>query len=82
MIVPDDQVEVAQINSNFDTIQNIRLWDYRPLTRTYKQLQEIRSYYDFPDVDIDRYRFGDEYRQVILAARELDLKGLQNPHMG
>ncbi len=79
MIVPDDQVEVAQINSNFDTIQNIRLWDYRPLTRTYKQLQEIRSYYDFPDVDIDRYRFGDEYRQVILAARELDLKGLQNP---
>ena len=79
MIVPDDQVEVAQINSNFDTIHNIRLWDYRPLTRTYKQLQEIRSYYDFPDVDIDRYNFGDEYRQVILAARELDLKGLQNP---
>lgn len=79
MITPDDQVEMEHINSNFDTIHNIRLWDYRPLTRTYKQLQEIRSYYDFPDVDIDRYTFGDEYRQVILAARELDLQGLQNP---
>jgi uncharacterized membrane protein (UPF0182 family) len=79
VIVPDDEVVLSDLNSNFDTIHNIRLWDYRPLSRTYRQLQEIRSYYDFPDVDIDRYMFGDDYRQVILAARELDLQGLQNP---
>lgn len=78
-IVPDDGVKMADINENFDTIHNIRLWDYRPLTRSFRQLQEIRSYYDFNDVDIDRYKFGDDYRQVMLAARELDLKGLQNP---
>lgn len=78
-IVPDDGVKMEDIGENFDTIHNIRLWDYRPLTRSFRQLQEIRSYYDFNDVDIDRYKFGDDYRQVMLAGRELDLKGLQNP---
>ncbi len=65
--------EVAPLNltANQSTIQNIRLWDYRPLMRTYSQLQEIRLYYSFADVDIDRYRLGDQYRQVTLAAREL-----------
>jgi len=54
------------------TIQNIRLWDYRPLMRTYSQLQEIRLYYSFHDVDVDRYWVDDQYRQVMLAAREID----------
>ncbi|MBN1658931.1 MAG: UPF0182 family protein [Anaerolineae bacterium] len=53
------------------TIKNIRLWDYRPLLRTYGQLQEIRTYYAFNDVDVDRYSLGDEYRQVMLAVREI-----------
>ena len=53
------------------TIKNIRLWDYRPLLRTYGQLQEIRLYYAFNDVDVDRYQLGDDYRQVSLAAREI-----------
>jgi uncharacterized membrane protein (UPF0182 family) len=57
--------------ANASTIQNIRLWDYRPLMRTYGQLQEIRLYYAFADVDVDRYQVGDEYRQVTLAAREI-----------
>jgi uncharacterized membrane protein (UPF0182 family) len=57
--------------ANEPTIQNIRLWDYRPLMRTYGQLQEIRLYYAFADVDVDRYQVGDEYRQVTLAAREI-----------
>ena len=53
------------------TIQNVRLWDYRPLLSTYRQLQEIRPYYLFNDVDIDRYTIEDNYRQVMLSAREL-----------
>jgi uncharacterized membrane protein (UPF0182 family) len=57
--------------ANESTIQNIRLWDYRPLMRTYGQLQEIRLYYAFADVDVDRYQVGDDYRQVTLAAREI-----------
>ncbi len=54
------------------TIQNIRLWDYRPLLSTYRQLQEIRPYYSFNDVDIDRYTLNGNYRQVMLSPRELD----------
>ena len=57
--------------ANESTIKNIRLWDYRPLLRTYGQLQEIRLYYAFTDVDVDRYQLGDDYRQVTLAAREI-----------
>ncbi|MGF1496247.1 MAG: UPF0182 family protein [Elainellaceae cyanobacterium] len=56
---------------NQSTLRNIRLWDYRPLLSTYRQLQEIRLYYRFEDVDIDRYVLNDNYRQVMLAAREL-----------
>ncbi len=53
------------------TIQNVRLWDYRPLLSTYRQLQEIRPYYLFKDVDIDRYTIDENYRQVMLSPREL-----------
>jgi len=54
------------------TLDNIRLWDYRPLLQTYSQLQEIRPYYRFKDIDIDRYIFDGKLRQVMLSARELD----------
>ncbi len=67
------------MEQNRDTIDNIRLWDHAPLLRSYKQLQEIRTYYDFSNVDIDRYTFDGKYRQVMLSPRELDLKGMQNP---
>ncbi len=53
------------------TIRNIRLWDHRPLLDTYNQIQTIRTYYDFLDVDIDRYTINGDYRQVMLSAREL-----------
>jgi uncharacterized membrane protein (UPF0182 family) len=62
----------ADLAQNQGTIANIRLWDYRPLQSTYAQLQEIRLYYRFNDVDIDRYNFAGDYRQVAVAARELD----------
>jgi uncharacterized membrane protein (UPF0182 family) len=57
------------------TFQNARLWDYRPLGDTLDQLQTVRRYYDFRDVDVDRYSIGGEPRQVMLSARELDLAG-------
>ena len=64
------------VAANQATIQNVRLWDYRPLLRTYKQLQELQQYYEFKDVDIDRYMIDGQYRQVMLSARELQQEGL------
>lgn len=52
--------------------RNIRLWDHRPLRETLNQIQSIRSYYTFADVDVDRYTVDSGYRQVMVAARELD----------
>ncbi len=59
------------LQDNRGTIDNIRLWDWQPLMDTYAQLQEIRTYYRFLDVDIDRYQIEGAYRQVMLSAREL-----------
>ena len=59
------------IDQNPQTINNIRLWDYRPLSDVYKQIQLIRPYYDFKDADVDRYTVNGEYRQVLLSAREV-----------
>jgi uncharacterized protein len=55
------------------TVDNLRLWDYRPLLTTFGQEQILRSYYDFLDVDIDRYEVVGEQRQIMLSARELDI---------
>jgi len=60
------------IAANEITIQNIRWWDPRPLLDTYRQLQEIRLYYDFNDIDIDRYVIDGAYREVMLSAREMN----------
>jgi hypothetical protein len=59
------------IARNQDTIQNIRLWDRRPLLQMYQQAQEIRLYYQFYQTDVDRYHLPDGYHQVMLSAREL-----------
>ncbi len=64
------------IAENEATISNIRLWDSRPLKDTYNQIQAIRLYYDFNDVDVDRYIIDGEYRQVMLSARELSAEKL------
>ena len=65
-------VEAADAENNQATLQNIRLWDWRVLQDTLRQLQEIRTYYDFPDIDIDRYVIDGKLRQVMLATRELN----------
>ena len=59
------------VERNPQTFSNIRLWDYRPLLATYNQIQTIRLYYQFNDIDIDRYRINGKYQQVVLSAREL-----------
>jgi uncharacterized membrane protein (UPF0182 family) len=59
------------IARNQDTVQNIRLWDSRPLLQTYQQTQAIRLYYQFYNVDTDRYHLSDGYHQVMLSSREL-----------
>ncbi len=70
---PTHNLTSADVLSESATIRNIMLWDYRPLASTLDQLQVIRLYYDFPDVDIDRYLLPDgSYRQVMLSARELN----------
>ncbi|MDJ0690953.1 MAG: UPF0182 family protein [Xenococcaceae cyanobacterium MO_188.B32] len=77
---PQGQLTATDIANNDLTINNIRLWDTRPILQTNRQLQQIRLYYKFPDADIDRYliennnQLGDNKskRQVIIAPRELD----------
>jgi uncharacterized membrane protein (UPF0182 family) len=73
-----DQVLTAdQITKEADTFTSARLWDPRPLRTTLDQLQTVRKYYDFTDVDTDRYAINGVPRQVMLSARELALE--QNP---
>jgi len=72
-----DTLEPADLIENESTIKNIRLWDWRPLLRTYGQIQEIRTYYQFADVDVDRYQLGDEQQQLMIAARELSVDQLE-----
>jgi uncharacterized protein len=62
--------------ANQPTLQNIRLWDVTALKDTLRQIQEIRTYYDFPDIDIDRYQIDGTMREVMLATRELNVDKL------
>ena len=73
----EERLDAAAIEAEADTFRNARLWDYRPLGATLDQLQRVRRYYDFVDVDTDRYDIEGVQRQVMLSARELALE--QNP---
>ncbi|MHB1390325.1 MAG: UPF0182 family membrane protein [Thermoleophilia bacterium] len=83
-----DTLTAAQIQNNVNTISNVRLWDPRTLSDTYKQIQTIRPYYTFQDVDVDRYWFDGRLQQVMLSPREISVDGLdsrartwQNEHL-
>jgi hypothetical protein len=78
---PQGQLTIEDLEKNASTIDNIRLWDTRPIMKTNSQLQQIRPYYRFPDADIERYLLqvqnkdkltANSKQQVIIAARELD----------
>ena len=82
---PQGQLTAADIQNNNLTIENIRLWDTRPILQTNRQLQQIRPYYKFHDADIDRYLLNEDdnltdadKQQVIIAARELDYTEVQD----
>lgn len=68
--------EDVMSQENAEVINSSRLWDWRPLRRTFRQLQELRSQYDFVDVDIDRYKMDGGVRQVMLSGRELNINDL------
>jgi uncharacterized membrane protein (UPF0182 family) len=70
-------LSAADITANAATVDNVRLWDWRPLLQTFGQLQEIRPYYRFSSVDSDRYTIGGQKKMVMIAARELDQSRLQ-----
>jgi uncharacterized membrane protein (UPF0182 family) len=75
-------LEPADLARNAVTLKNVRLWDHAPLLATFAQLQEIRTYYRFMDVDNDRYTVGGEYRQLMLSARELYHQNLPRDPQG
>ncbi len=82
----EEGLTLDSIRNNQGTISNIRLWDHKPLLSTFGQLQEIRPYYDFNDVDNDRYWLDGTYRQISLSPRELSYDDLPskvwiNQHM-
>ena len=69
-------VGAADPANNQPTLQNIRLWDLDALQDTLRQIQEIRTYYDFPDIDIDRYEIDGALREVMVGTRELNVDKL------
>lgn len=73
---PDDSPAGFDLANNQSTLENIRLWDWSALRDTLHQIQTIRPYYEFPDVDVDRYKVGGQTRQMMVAARELDVTKL------
>jgi uncharacterized protein len=82
----EPSLTASNVERNRTALDNVRLWDPQTLKTAYKQLQEIRSYYQFQDVDVDRYPLGDRRRQLMLSLRELDTSGLesrtwQNDHL-
>ncbi|MGH7073296.1 MAG: UPF0182 family protein [Stellaceae bacterium] len=68
----EQNLTLKALDTDRGTIDNVRLWDAQPLADTYAQLQEIRTYYKFHDVNVGRYHLGGTYRQVMLSAREMD----------
>jgi uncharacterized membrane protein (UPF0182 family) len=72
----EQSLSEAVFDEDAPTIDNLRLWDYRPLLTTIRQDQNLRRYYEFADVDIDRYQVNGDLRQIMLSARELDVEQL------
>jgi uncharacterized protein len=72
----DAHLTRADLDRNAATIDNVPLWNDRPLLDTFGQIQEIRTYYDFAAVDNDRYLINGQYRQIMLSARELNSASL------
>lgn len=70
------EITRSAIENNEDVLSNIKIWDQRALQNTYRQTQQIRTYYEFNDVDTDRYYVNGEYRQFMISVREMDITNL------
>ena len=68
----ENSTAALDLPNNRESLENIRLWDWRALQDTLRQIQAIRTYYDFPDVDVDRYVVGGQTRQMMIAPREIN----------
>ena len=73
----DKPLSLKEVQNDKATVDNLRLWDFAPLHDTYEQLQTIRTYYSFADIDIDRYSIGGVIKQLEISAREFDFSRLQ-----
>jgi hypothetical protein len=74
----DQPLSLQDVQNDQVTVNNLRLWDYAPLIATYDQLQTIRTYYTFNDIDLDRYTIAGQYQQLEISAREFDFAKLQS----
>ncbi len=74
----EDDLTARQVIDNIDTVTNVRLMDPNIIDDTFNQLQGIRGFYRFNDVDVDRYTVDGQTTQVVLSARELLVSGLPN----
>ncbi len=72
----DQPLTLANVQNDQVTVNNLRLWDFAPLKDTYEQLQTIRTYYTFHDIDIDRYNVNNQYTSMEISAREFDFTKL------
>jgi uncharacterized membrane protein (UPF0182 family) len=72
-VQPEAPIDVAK---NTATLENVRLWDTHAFHDTITQIQAIRPYYVFHDIDVDRYTIDGRYRQVLIAPREIDINQL------
>ncbi|MBG99261.1 MAG: hypothetical protein CMN58_02815 [Solibacterales bacterium] len=84
----NSQQESLDVNEHATLVDNIRLWDSRAFADTITQIQALRPYYRFADIDIDRYTIDGKIKQVMLSPREIDVNELPaearsswiNPH--
>ena len=72
----DAELTARDIIQNAGTVENVRLWDHEQLLQTFAQIQSIRTYYDFQNIDNDRYTFDGKPRQVMLSVRELNTESM------
>ena len=72
----DQPLTAQDVQNDQVTVNNLRLWDYGPLLQTYDQQQTIRTYYNFNDIDLDRYTISGQYEQLEISAREFDFSKL------
>ncbi|MDQ6672371.1 MAG: UPF0182 family protein [Chloroflexota bacterium] len=84
----DGTLDAGVLSRNQPALADVRITDWRPLMAAYNQLQRIRQYYEFSDIDVDRYPLRNGRQQVMLATRELDPTSLaqvartwQNTHL-